>query len=236
MVGNHHTHCRSVGASFDSFAVGTEMRHRFLRSPAHQGFLAILLGLALAGTPVPLTGEPITPVIPAASDQHLTLSLGGVDAQTGDYWDDPISVLLLALDSQDDTDGDGIPNLLEYAFDLDPNHSDASAPIATTVDDTGHLVFTYVRRIDMSNPALDVFSIVPLCTVEVSGDLVTWHSGPDYTEEVSVTPIDANLERIKVRSLAPPGTAEFARLRVDLSSNSAPLPLLPPFIGIPAGD
>jgi hypothetical protein len=37
--------------------------------------------------------------------------------------------------------------------------------------------------------------------VEVSSDLVTWNSGPVYTLETSVTPLDATREQVTVRDL-----------------------------------
>jgi hypothetical protein len=71
----------------------------------------------------------------------------------------------------DDPDRDGRSNLLEFVFGTAPKT--ANAPVATPVVlQSGHAVITIPRRIDH----------LVNCTVEVSGNLVNWQSGPAHTE------------------------------------------------------
>ncbi len=76
--------------------------------------------------------------------------------------------------TSDDPDGDGIPNMLEFAFGTPPGS--ANAPVSTPVALVGgKLQITIPRRIDRSASL----------TVEVSGDLVNWTSGPAATTVVT---------------------------------------------------
>jgi hypothetical protein len=78
----------------------------------------------------------------------------------------------------DDPNNTGIPNLLAYAFKINPTFSDPDGlPQLGMLN--GYLTITYVQRI----PPTDV-----TYTVQVSGDLVNWDSGPEYTTQVSITP------------------------------------------------
>ena len=74
-----------------------------------------------------------------------------------------------------DPDGDGIPNLMEYALGLAPKTSSvAGLPVAATQTAGGKtyltLTFTKIRAL------ADI-----TYTVQVSGDLQTWNSGSSYT-------------------------------------------------------
>jgi hypothetical protein len=104
-----------------------------------------------------------------------------------------------------DPDHDGVPNLLEYALNLDPKTPDAAGlPAAGLVN--GALTLTYTRV----KSATDI-TYVP----EVSTDLVTWNSGSSYTAEIQVTDLGATLT-VVVASLLPLSSspAQFMRLRV----------------------
>lgn len=107
-----------------------------------------------------------------------------------------------------DADGDGVPNLLEYALGLDPtqNTGEVGKPVAFPVGDS--LTLTYIRRTD----APDLTYVV-----EVSSDLVNWISGAGSTEPVSTTALDATRQVVVVRDLTPLFTApaRFIRLRVN---------------------
>ncbi len=109
-----------------------------------------------------------------------------------------------------DPDGDGLPNLLEYAFGLDPLLADADAdtvPTAARIE--GRLEFAYIRRTDAPDLAH-----VP----EVSGTLNEWSSGDGAVEEIAVERAGENRERVTVRDAAaqPVGPRRFIRLRVEL--------------------
>ena len=91
-----------------------------------------------------------------------------------------------------DANRDGHANLFSYGSGLSPltSMSGISNPYPVILDSGGFLTITYPRlknRLD--------FDFV----VEVSSDLVTWNSGPVYTLETSVTPLDATREQVTVR-------------------------------------
>jgi regulation of enolase protein 1 (concanavalin A-like superfamily) len=93
-----------------------------------------------------------------------------------------------------DANRDGCANLFSYGSGLSPltSMSGISNPYPVILDSGGFLTITYPRlknRLD--------FDFV----VEVSSDLVTWNSGPVYTLETSVTPLDATREQVTVRDL-----------------------------------
>ena len=102
---------------------------------------------------------------------------------------------------------DGMDNLLKYAFGLDPTLVDSAADLPVAGQTAGALTLSYIRRHDISDLAY---------TVEVSSDLVTWQSGPSYTQELSVTPLDAQRDQVLVTDLAPLSGSikRFIRLRV----------------------
>ncbi len=113
-----------------------------------------------------------------------------------------------------DPDGNGVNNLLEYAFGLDPR-----APAGTGVPppvpgraaggDGDHLTLTFTRL----KAATDL-----VYTVEVAADLAhgPWQSGPAVTEQTAVVDGGAT-ERVTVRDLAPVtgNPRRFLRLRVS---------------------
>jgi hypothetical protein len=93
-----------------------------------------------------------------------------------------------------DFNRDGFANLFSYGSGLSPltSNSGISNPYPVILDSEGFLTITFPRlknRLD--------FDFV----VEVSSDLVTWNSGPVYTLETSVTPLDATREQVTVRDL-----------------------------------
>jgi hypothetical protein len=101
-----------------------------------------------------------------------------------------------------DLDGDGISNLLEFAFNGDPFHSDPSIlPTAGTMNfadpDDGNLVKSYPtiafdRRTDAPNL---------IYSVEISSDLVNWTNN---VEQISAVPDSApNMEEVVYRGLSP---------------------------------
>jgi fibronectin type 3 domain-containing protein len=106
-----------------------------------------------------------------------------------------------------DANGDGVKNLLAYAFDLNPwNPASANMPVAQVTG--GYLTMSFIRRKSPTDLGY---------VVEVSGDLSTWNSGPTYTTGVTVAPRDANTEIVTVRDSTPvvPGVRRFIRLNVS---------------------
>lgn len=114
--------------------------------------------------------------------------------------------------------GDGISNLLKYAFNLAPNAGDlyqsnvktlaaggtAGLP-AVSYDGAGRLVLEFVRRKASTTPGISYI-------VETSDDLMTW--GDLDVSNASVTSIDNNWERVRAvdSTLSP---RRFGRVRVS---------------------
>ncbi|HEX8371978.1 MAG TPA: YHYH protein [Chthoniobacterales bacterium] len=106
-----------------------------------------------------------------------------------------------------DPDGDGLSNVLECAFSLDPNVRDASGATSSALSGS-HLTITFKRLV---NPNGLTYS------VESSGDLATWNSGDTYTEQVSATPIAGGTSEqvvVRDRTATTAATRRFLRVRV----------------------
>ncbi len=112
-----------------------------------------------------------------------------------------------------DPDADGIANLLEYAFGLEPFSANTPATAAerlpaVALDAQNHLTLSYFHA--AARPDLTY-------TVEHTTDLAVspWQSGPTFTEEISREPVTDG-ERVTIRSLADPAETprQFLRLRV----------------------
>ena len=111
--------------------------------------------------------------------------------------------------------GDGVPNLLKYALNLDPSAADTTSMTASGtkglplvgVDATKHLTLTFVRRPASTSPGITY-------PVVVGTDLQTWTANAAATE--STTAIDAEFERVVVTdSVATSETGRrFVRLQV----------------------
>jgi len=113
---------------------------------------------------------------------------------------------------QGDPEKDGLPNLLEYAFNTNPRAATAS-PVQSSIqvnqsDGLRYLQLSYPHRIG----ALDL-----TYTVEVSDDLQAWSSPVGMVQPLSVVPTgDGITETITVRVMASTGSnpRKYARLRV----------------------
>lgn len=107
-----------------------------------------------------------------------------------------------------DPDGDGIPNLIEYAMGLDPWVADDSEPRLRAELIDGRLEFTYQQL-----RALEGWRLV----VEFSSDLVTWSQGTGNSEVISNEDLDERREQIVVRDARPgsPLAKTFVRLTIQ---------------------
>jgi subtilase family serine protease len=110
--------------------------------------------------------------------------------------------------------GDGIPNLMKYALNLNPYADGVGGlPVAgiMTTGSGNYLALTYTQVL----AATDISYIV-----EVSGDLQTWNSGSGYTLTPVVTPNGDGVTETVVVPAAGPLTSgtqcQFMRLRVTL--------------------
>jgi hypothetical protein len=112
-----------------------------------------------------------------------------------------------------DPDGDGIPNLEEYAFGLNPTIPNSSAglpvPGMQTVGGTNYLTISFKQILYNTDISY---------TVQVSGDLVNWFSGTGYTTPVD-PPVDNGdgSETMTVRDNVPVNAATARFIRVDIS-------------------
>ena len=103
--------------------------------------------------------------------------------------------------------GDGVPNLLKYAFDMAPLAPLDREKLPQAAIDGDHLLLTYVRLKD----APDI-----LYVEEISSDLVNWTSDDEFITLVSVEGL-GETERVTVRIPPGPGLERvFARLRILL--------------------
>ena len=111
-----------------------------------------------------------------------------------------------------DPDGDGLSNLMEYAFGLDPKVADPAALPAVSMQN-GALTLTYTRLHDAGDLTY---------AVEASDDLISWSSGTGLapaTQELSVTPLDLTRDSVVVCDNAPINSASrrFLRLKISLT-------------------
>ncbi len=128
-----------------------------------------------------------------------------------------------------DFDGDGVPNLLEFAFNLDPTYAEPAQMVAGTglrglpliqieaVSDTeSRLTVEFVRRTAASQSGI-VYAVQ--WTSSLAPGSVDWQAGG--TE--SVTSINARWERVKVTDTVAIGNgtpARFARVAVTPASGA----------------
>lgn len=107
-----------------------------------------------------------------------------------------------------DPAGDGVENLVKYAFGLAPKEPARDRmPAPELIGE--HLAVTYPQDLG----ATDVTIVV-----EVSPDLVNWASGPEQTEEISRLEGDG-VDLVTVRDLTPVTEAERRFLRVRVEQN-----------------
>lgn len=107
-----------------------------------------------------------------------------------------------------DPDGDGIPNLLEYAMGLEPKGADPNLPNIVIQD--GSATSTYTRL----KAATDV-----TLTLEGSTDLVNWNS--TFTGPVQI--IDQGpIETVTVQDGISANAARFYRLKAAQQRAAAP--------------
>lgn len=107
----------------------------------------------------------------------------------------------------EDDEGDGLPNLVEYSVGLDPLTASTMPPVTVTKLANGALKFRYPRRADA----------YVLWTYDRSDNLTQWTpllELADYTE--AAFPAGSGLENVEVTVQLPPGQAqEFFRLRMQ---------------------
>jgi len=110
-----------------------------------------------------------------------------------------------------DPDADGLVNLLEYAFGLDPLEADGAPPQAVAPDGAGTLRFTYQRQAGRGDLRFDL---------RLSPDLVEWFAPTSVAETTEALP--GGREAVTLEAEAPFDVEEkaFVRLEVERSSQS----------------
>lgn len=100
------------------------------------------------------------------------------DSWRGGYFSPEELIDPLVSGESADPDGDGMPNLMEYAFGSDP-WTPSIPPITTSLAD-GRLQLTY-----RSPAAVSDLAYIP----QVSSDLTHWFTGDTYVKTLSSTAI-----------------------------------------------
>ena len=104
-----------------------------------------------------------------------------------------------------DPDGDGLPNIVEYALGLNPRVPNSSTVLTSSVTN-GVLTATY----QLSKAATDVTVVV-----EESSDLINWNSGTTFISTPQVLTDDGTTQTVQVTDKQSSGSSHrFMRLRV----------------------
>ena len=122
----------------------------------------------------------------------------------------------LGSTAEEDFDGDGVPNAIEFILGGDKNTNDlGKLPIATTSG--GNMTFTFVRDRDSVDAKVSV-------AIEVGPNLGTWPNtftvGPntaDSSAGVTVTNNGNGTDTITLTVLRAPDAKKFARLKVIIT-------------------
>ncbi len=125
--------------------------------------------------------------------------------------------------------GDGVPNLLKYAFNMIGSDAGQAATLAipntTTLapsgvaglpavgtDVNGRLTLSYIRRVGSATPAPGIVYLPEFTSTLESP--ANWAANPSATE--SVTPINATFERVLVTDSVSTPARRFARVSVTV--------------------
>jgi mannan endo-1,4-beta-mannosidase len=127
-------------------------------------------------------------------------------------WFNPAEAADPSLSGPDaDPAGDGISNLLKYAFNLDPRFPAPAHRLPQVATSPEGLTLSFAARRATEDLSWQV---------EVSADLVEWRHGPEWTEEIDRM-AQGPVDWITVRAKAGPGDSPkgFIRLRLALAAS-----------------
>ncbi|MGA2247938.1 MAG: hypothetical protein ABSH48_23375 [Verrucomicrobiota bacterium] len=141
-----------------------------------------------------------------------TFAWGGPYEDWRAFYFTPAQLANPAISGDDaDASGDGIPNLVKYAFDLDPlvvNHP--ALPAGLIDGSTGTNYFDY-QFVELNPPAGVLY--VP----QVSSNLISWSSDPANFSLVNAASWSTNASVVTLRLAGPVSTvpARFVRLAIE---------------------
>ncbi|HEX4084946.1 MAG TPA: TIGR03790 family protein [Chthoniobacteraceae bacterium] len=150
----------------------------------------------------------------AGGTASSVVALDMLPSYTGwqNIWFNPVELANSSISGTSaDPAGDGMPNLLKYALNVDPWLCGVlSLPFVSIINFSGsnYAALTYTQLVYPTD-----ITYVP----QVSNDLETWNSGASYIMAVSATPNpDGTTETVTVRDNTPliPGSSQFMRLKV----------------------
>ena len=213
--------------------VGVALDHPIdaTNSPASYAATGLPAGLALDTASGRITGTPTT-----VGDHAVTLSatnaagtgtalltlrvVGPYTAWTEDSGlatEDPATAADATPDA--DPDGDGLPNLLEYAFALDPTAPDATSAGPAAAALPVAILATTPDAPEATPPAVEFAFTLPAgraeltYTVETSADLVTWSPGHAYGAGTASTGDTNGLSTVELENTLAPDGSRHLRLR-----------------------
>jgi len=188
------------------------------------GFVVTNQGTGYTSAPTVTLGSPAV-TTPAQLEAFVAVLLGNTTGQTTWSWVFANGLTGANALATANPKGDGIENLLKYAFNLNPNVAysgpssiitptgSAGLPLVDTINVSGvdYLQITYVRRINENSIAyMPEFS-------STLGDPMSWEDATN--NPTTITPIDGIWERVTVRDSLPTSAvpARYGRVCVTES-------------------
>jgi len=144
----------------------------------------------------------------------LVTDLSVRDAWSEKYWPGVTDQAIIG--NAADPDGDGIPNLLEYALDLDPTQSSVQfKPVIGQEQFEGHnyLTLTYVRRTDDANLSFKV-----VASDDSRLPLSQW-SLQTAQSSVAQDGVPPGLVRVKIRDSVSMDAKNARFMRLEVTAN-----------------
>lgn len=168
----------------------------------------VILALANGGVVGVNAGTPSTAAV------YLAGSVG-YDAWRASHFTDAEFPVASISGQNADPDGDGIPNILEYALGLDPKQGDTGGlpqPAIVNVGGQNYLSMTIVKP----SSDTDVTYVG-----QVSGDLQSWDGSASAVSTITQANTPAGFDTVTFRDLTPVGGAAGVKrfLRLNVTQN-----------------
>jgi hypothetical protein len=204
------------GLDFVVAGSGTEWEFRISRAAAYAGAVPVFSGndirLVLQDDRPAAPGTLLLPAGVAYSFQAPPTAGSPYDVWKNSKFNETEAGDSLTSGPAADPDKDGIVNLLEFAFDLQPKTPDVGGLPDGELKLTGadrFLTFTYKRR-----PASDGLIYQP----QTSSNLAAWNGDSAQFTTVSTSPLGGGFDLVEIRLNTPvPSGPKFIRLNVTLA-------------------